>query len=143
MSREKVSHFAFLISFVRAFFLVSKLAYLVLDDFKVSIFTNTLHKVVGQTELLDLVRRLDGKNADALVGELAVSSRLDRGHDEVFGGHEGKLFPDVARDDLRIDDKTLGNVLEGGQDNVCCEEGLGDGNTTVRATWRGELKKKG
>ena len=56
---------------------------------------------------------------------LSVSTSLHHGHDDVLRGHEGKLVADVSLDDLGVNHQSLCDVLQRGEDDVCCEEGLG------------------
>lgn len=63
---------------------------------------------------------------------LSVSSSLNHGHDDVLCGHEGQLVADVPLDDLWIDHKTLCDVLQGAEDDVCRQERLGQRNPPER-----------
>lgn len=60
-------------------------------------------------------------------------SRGKEGERAYLSSHEGELLADATSDDRRVDDKTLGDVLESSEDDVGGEEGFGDGDTTVGA----------
>ena len=65
------------------------------------------------------------------MGFLSVTTLLDNGHDQVLGGHEGQFLSKTTSDDLGVDDHALGDILEGGENDVGGEEGLGEGDTAV------------
>ena len=90
---------------------------------------DAVDQVVVATLLLDDGARLVRQDADLLVAVLSGTALLDHGHDDVLGGHEGQLAHDSALDDLRVDDKAVGDVDEGAEQDVCGEEGLGDGDS--------------
>ena len=52
-------------------------------------------------------------------------------HDEVLGGHEGQLLLDVPLDHLGVDHQALHDVLHGGENCVCSEEGLSKSNSPI------------
>lgn len=68
-----------------------------------------------------------------LVAFLAVPAGADDGHDDIFGRHEWKFLANVFGNDARVDDEALGYVLEGGEDDVCREEGFWDRYSAVGA----------
>lgn len=57
---------------------------------------------------------------------LSVPSSLHHGHDDVLCGHEGQLMTDVSLNDFGIDHQSLCDVLQGTEDDVGCQEGLGE-----------------
>lgn len=59
---------------------------------------------------------------------LSVPSSLHHGHNDVLRGHEGQLMADVSLNDFGIDHQPLCDVLQGAQNDVCCQEGLGQGD---------------
>ena len=65
------------------------------------------------------------------MGFLSVTTLLHNGHDQVLGGHEGQFLSEAAGDDLGVDDHALGDILEGGENNVGSEEGLWEGDTAI------------
>ena len=68
------------------------------------------------------------------MGFLSVTTLLDNGHDQVLGGHEGQFLSKTTSDDLGVDDHALGDILEGGENNVGSEEGFWEGDTAVGTT---------
>ncbi len=74
-----------------------------------------------------------GTYANFLVGLLSVAASLDDGHDDVLGGHEGQLLGDAPRDDLRVDDQALGDVLQRREHDVRGQEGFRERDAAVRA----------
>lgn len=60
------------------------------------------------------------------MGVLARGTESDHAHDEVLSGHEGELFANATRDDSGVDDETGDNVVEDAEEDVSCEEGVGD-----------------
>lgn len=68
-----------------------------------------------------------------LVRFLSVAAVLDERHDDVLRRHEGQLLGDAPCDHFGVDDETLGYVLQGGEDDVCGQECLGDGDAAVGA----------
>lgn len=62
---------------------------------------------------------------------LSVPSSLHHGHDDVLCGHEGQLMTDVSLNDFGIDHQSLCDVLQGTEDDVSCQEGLGEGDPPV------------
>lgn len=69
---------------------------------------------------------------------LSVPSSLHHGHDDVLGGHEGQLMTDVSLNDFGIDHQSLCDVLQGTEDDVSCQEGLGEGDPPVHGGSKGE-----
>lgn len=63
---------------------------------------------------------------------LSVPSGLHHGHDDVLRGHEGQLMADVSLNDFGVDHQSLCDVLQGGEDDVRCQEGLGQGDPPAR-----------
>lgn len=59
---------------------------------------------------------------------LSVPAGLHHGHDDVLSGHERQLVADVSLDDFGVDHQTLGDVLQGAEDDVGRQEGLGEGD---------------
>lgn len=59
---------------------------------------------------------------------LSVPSSLHHGHDDVLCGHEGQLMTDVSLNDFGIDHQSLCDVLQGTEDDVSCQERLGEGD---------------
>ena len=90
---------------------IEQLRQSLVDGRKVLAGRDALDQVVVTTLLLDDVAGLLAEDADVLVALLPVAALLDHGHDDVLGGHEGQLHADVALDDARVDDETLGDVL--------------------------------
>jgi len=62
---------------------------------------------------------------------LSVPSSFHHCHNDVLCGHEGQLVADVSLYDFRVDDQTLCDVLQSAEDDVCREEGLGQGDPPV------------
>lgn len=56
---------------------------------------------------------------------LSVPSGLHHGHNDVLRGHEGQLMADVSLNNLGVDDESLCDVLQSAEDDVSCQEGLG------------------
>lgn len=56
------------------------------------------------------------------VGLLPIAAFLDNGHDDVFCCHERELLSYAPGDDLRVHDQPLGDVLQCGKNNVCCQK---------------------
>ena len=98
---------------------------------KVRLGLDALDEVVLAALLLDNSTGLVREDTDLLVALLAVAAGLDHGHDNVLGGHEGELLRDAAGNDLGVDDHTLADILEGGEEDVGGEERLGEGDAAV------------
>ena len=64
---------------------------------------------------------------------LTITAGLHNSHDEVLRRHERQLLRDPARDDLRVDDEPLGDVLQRREHDVGGEERLGERDAAVRA----------
>lgn len=79
------------------------------------------------------------EHPDLLVALLPILARLDHRHDEVLRCHEGQLLLDPPLDHLRVDNQPLGDVLQGGEDGVGGEEGLGQGDPAVGGVVEGAL----
>ena len=65
---------------------------------------------------------------------LSVTTLLHNSHDQVLSSHEGQFLSETAGDDLGVDDHALGDILEGGENNVGSEEGFWEGDTAVGTT---------
>ena len=65
------------------------------------------------------------------MGFLSITTLLDNGHDQVLGGHEGQFLGETAGYDLGVDNHALGDILEGGENDVGSEESFWEGDTTV------------
>ena len=63
---------------------------------------------------------------------LTVSACADGGHEDVFGCHEGEFRHDVLFDDLRPNLHSVRHICDEGEDDVCSEEGFGQGEPAVR-----------
>lgn len=63
---------------------------------------------------------------------LSVLSSLNHRHNDVFRGHEGELMADVSLNDFWVDHQTLCDVLQGAEDDVCCQERLWEGNPPIK-----------
>ncbi len=64
---------------------------------------------------------------------LSIAAFLDDGHDDIFGGHEGKLLGNASSDDFGINDETLRNILKGRDDDVGSEERFWESDATIGA----------
>ncbi len=114
--------------------------------FKIRVVFDPLDEVVLSALLLDHPCRLVGEDADAFVSFLSVTSGVgvgicvgtrgrlcDECHDDILGCHEGQLLGDSGGDDLGVNDEAFANILKGAQDDIGCEEGLGEGDPAVCA----------
>jgi hypothetical protein len=71
-------------------------------------------------------------NPNLLVRLLPISSLLHERHDNIFSGHERELLLQSLLYDFGIHYQSFGHILKGGEDNVGCEECLGESNAAVR-----------
>jgi hypothetical protein len=109
----------------------SQLVQLGHDVLEVRIPPDPLDQIILPSLLLHDGARLMAQHPDLLMGLLPVPSLLHDLHDDVLGRHERQLLVDSSSDDFRVDDEALKDVLEGGEDDVGGEEGLGEGHSTV------------
>lgn len=97
---------------------VQQLVQLVPDRSEEFVLLNPLDQIVLSSFLLDDSSSLVREHSDLLVTFLSVSSLLDDRHDDVFGGHEGEFLANSSSDDGGVDNKTLRDVLKGGEDDI-------------------------
>ncbi len=69
--------------------------------------------------------------ADEFVRLLSICTGLSRRHEDVLGGHEGKLGLEVGFDGLGVDDQTGGDVVEDIEDAIEREEGFGEDHAAI------------
>ena len=74
---------------------------------------------------------------------LAIPSCPHHCHDEVLGGHEGQLLLDMPLNHLGVDHQALHDVLHGGENGVCSEEGLSQCDPSVGRVIQGPLHPLG
>ena len=65
------------------------------------------------------------------MGFLSVTTLLDDSHNQVLSSHEGQFLSETTGDDLGVDNHALGDILEGGENDVGSEEGFWQGDTAV------------
>ena len=62
---------------------------------------------------------------------LPISSGFDHGHDDVFGGHEWEFLGDTTGNDGWVDYHSFTDGLEGCEEDIGSEEGVGEGDSSV------------
>lgn len=68
------------------------------------------------------------------------SARSDAGGETHLGRHERQLLANAARNDCRVDDEALGDILQRREDDVGGEESFRDGNAAVCAAGKAGLR---
>mmetsp|Transcript_11003 Transcript_11003/g.16205 ORF Transcript_11003/g.16205 Transcript_11003/m.16205 type:complete len:385 (+) Transcript_11003:367-1521(+) len=104
------------------------------------VLADAVQEVVGRALALDPRPGRHAVRADHLVQLLAVAPRLDAGHEDVFGGHEGQLGHHTGADHVRPHMQAVGNVGEQGEDHVHAQERLGQDDPAHRGVVQRALK---
>ncbi len=82
-------------------------------------------------------------HANSLVQCLAVAPARHGSHEQVFRGHERKMFGDMTGDHRRLNDQAANDVYVEVQDRVGCEKGLRQDQPANRAVVQGSLQPLG
>jgi len=101
------------------------------NGLKVAVLSDPVDQVVLASLFLDNGTGLVRQDPDLLMTFLSISTLLDNGHDDVLGGHKGELLRYPTANDLRVDDHTLGDVLQNDEQGIGGKVCLGNGDTSV------------
>src|SRR5262249_38110637 len=102
-------------------------------DAELAVGGEAVEEVVSLRAVLERARRLDAMLTDAFVRDLAVDARVDRAHDQLFGGHERQLVGEAAADPRGVHLEPARHILHQDENRVGSEKALGNYETPVGA----------